>query len=151
VKEDRLALVGAIHALAKGAEVVRLIDRDDHSPEEIQEFTNAGVCVLSRRHLECYLFDDEVLTALCTSVGKPEEASSLLAEKKQAIQACVAQGKPDDDIKSASGHIYNAAKKRLGLVGCGNDAKAFQRDTLSKLVSPDMEVYKKLRKDIFGA
>lgn len=150
VKGDRLALVGAIRALAKGAEVVRLVDKDDHSQEEIQERLNEGVRVLSRRHLECYLFDDEILTALCAQAGKPEEAPALLAEKCQAIQACVAQGKPEDDIKSAAGMIYTSAKQRLQLRDCGNDAKAFQRDTLCKLIVPAMATYQQLRQDIFG-
>ena len=46
--------------------------------------------------------------------------------------------------------IYNALKKRLGLTKCGNNADSFIRDTLSPLITSDMDVYKKLDGEIFG-
>ena len=84
VETDRLALMEAIKALVGGAEVIRVVDRDDRSPEEIAGVVRAGMKVLSRRNLESYLFDDEVLRALCSQVGKTEEAHALLGDKKTA-------------------------------------------------------------------
>ena len=46
-------------------EVVRVIDRDDRSEEEVADLVNDGVRVLSRRNLESYLFDDELLQVSC--------------------------------------------------------------------------------------
>jgi len=149
VENDRLALIEAIKALVEGTRVIRLIDRDDHSPEDIQEKQGQGVKVLTRRHLESYLFDDEVLTALCVAQGKSEAVPNVISDKTTAIRNSVGRGNPTDDIKSASGEIYVAIKNRLGLVGCGNDAKTFMRSTLAPLISQDMEVYKELRHDIF--
>ena len=107
--------------------------------------------VLSRRSLESYLFDDEVLIALCESVGRPEEVEKLLADKEDAIKKSVDErGNPGDDIKSAAGEIYNAAKSRLGLTGAGNDAKAFMRSTLAPLIDGSMKVYQELKRDVFG-
>ena len=53
-------------------------------------------------------------------------------------------------MKSAAGLIYNKAKQRLSLTGVGNDAKAFARNVLAPLITPDMSVYKELRAAIFG-
>jgi predicted ATPase len=150
VEADRLALMEAMKALVSGADIVRLIDRDDHSPEDIADRQRQGIRVLTLRNIECYLYDDEVLTALCKSVGKEDLTASLLAEKQQAIQKITDQGKPADDIKSASGLIYVAAKKLLSLNGVGNNAKAFMRSTLAPLITPDMAIYKQLKADIFA-
>ena len=149
VESDRLALMEAMKALISGADIIRLIDRDDHSPEDIADRETQGIRVLSRRNIECYLFDDEVLTALCKSVDKEELTGILLNEKQQAIQKITQQGKPADDIKSASGLIYNAAKNVLTLKSAGNSAKAFMRATLVPLITPDMAVYAQLKADIF--
>ena len=77
VENDRLALLQAIEALVRGSKVQRLIDRDDRSPEEIRKAKEEGIHVLSRRNLEAYLFDDEVLSALCVAEGKSELIDKL--------------------------------------------------------------------------
>jgi ABC-type transport system involved in cytochrome c biogenesis ATPase subunit len=149
VQADRLSLVAGIRALVSGCEVLRLIDRDDHSGQDVRNFTAQGIRVLSRRHLESYLYDDEVLTALCAKEGKPNEAANLLKERQEALHQIAQQGKPADDLKSAAGRIYVSAKRRLSLVGVGNDANAFARNVLAPLITPEMTVYKELRRAIF--
>jgi predicted ATPase len=151
VESDRLALIQSIQALVSGTEVIRLIDRDDHSPEDIAERLAQGVRVLSRRTVESYLFDDEVLEALCASLDKTEKLSALLAQRRAAIQRSVERGNPVDDIASASGEIYIAAKRLLQITGGGNDARKFMRFTLSPLIKPGMRVYEQLKTDIFGS
>jgi hypothetical protein len=106
VQTDSAEVGRSIQTVISGTKVIRLIDRDDRSPEEIADLAKEGVRVLSRRHLESYLLDDEVLTLLCKQVGKPEEIRSVLEAKEKAIEASVARGNPTDDIKSASGSIY---------------------------------------------
>ncbi len=150
VETDRLALIEAIKALAKGVEIIRAVDRDDKSAIEIEELATQGVRVLSRRHIESYLFDDEILSLLCTKVGKQEQISALLEGKRTAIKNSVSRGHPPDDVKSAKGDIYNTAKQLLNLTGAGNTADAFGRDTLAPLVTPGTQVYADLKKDIFG-
>ena len=142
---DKRGLGETLRLLVGGLEVVHLIDRDDRSKEEIEEANRQGVRVLSRRNLESYLFDDEVLQAL-TSRHRPDKWDELLAEKTR-IQDKI--DGPRDNLKPVSGEIYNACKKILGLTECGNDAKAFMRDTLAPLVKPDMAIYKELRHNIF--
>lgn len=149
VESDRLALLEAIKALLTGSKVIRLIDRDDHSNEDVLDKKRNGIRVLSRRHLECYLYDDEVIAALCKSVGQEEKISEILDLKAIAIDKVVSQGRPRDDIKSASGEIYNILKRTLNLSGVGNDSKAFMRSTLAPLIKSEMNVYVELRADIF--
>ncbi|MBL8205291.1 MAG: AAA family ATPase [Blastocatellia bacterium] len=150
VQSDRLELGKAIQTLVSGTSLIRVIDQDDRSPEEIVELQKEGVRVLSRRHLESYLMDDEILSRLCAEVGKPEKEQELLVAKQQEIQASIARGNPRDDIKSAAGKIYTEAKKILELQKCGNTVDAFKRDTLAKLVTPNTKVYTELKKDIFN-
>ena len=145
---DKRGLAEALRLLIGGLDIVRLIDRDDRSEKEIADANRQGVRVLSRRNLESYLFDGEVLRALALSEDKEDETEKLLAEK-QRIRANRTSDRPDD-LKPASGEIYLACKNILALTQCGNDAKTFMRDTLAPLIKSEMNVYKELQRDIFG-
>ena len=112
------------------------------------EKSTDGVQVLSRRNLESYLFDDEVLRALAVSIEKSHKIDELVAEKKRIIDERA--GNALDDLKPSSGEIYNTCKALLGLTNPGNNAKTFMRDTLAPLIKPGMVVYDELRHDIFG-
>jgi hypothetical protein len=151
VQSDFIGLATVLPKLASGIRIIRLIDLDDHSPHDVVEFQSKGIHVLSLRHLEAYLYDDEVLTALCNSVGQHEKAADLIKAKAAAVESVVNQGHPADDIKKAAGAIYIAAKQMLSLTQMGNDAPAFARSTLSKLIRPGMAIYDRLRKDVFQA
>lgn len=150
VSGDFFGLAIALPKLASGIKVKRLIDRDDHAPADIATYSKEGVTVLSRRHIESYLFDDEVLTALCDSVGRPGDASAVLEAKQRAISDSLTRGNPPDDIKSAAGTIYTEAKRILSLTQMGNDKGAFARNALAPLIKPGMVVYAELKRDIFG-
>ena len=107
-----------------------------------------GVLGLSKRHIESYLFDDEVLTKLASEKGKPECIDQILAIKQEKITASVERGNPSDDLKSASGEIYVAVKTILDDTQCGSNVDAFMRDTLAPLITPGMGIYNELYKDI---
>ena len=148
VAEDKRGIAYALGVLTQGVEVVKLIDRDARSPEEVAELREDGVRVLSRRNLESYLFDDEVLRALSVSVHKEDKAEALLARKEDIRVA-----RPDDapdDLKPASGEIYVACQKMLDLADPGSDVKMFMRDKLAPLIKLEMKVYEELKRDIFG-
>ena len=149
VTEDRRGIAYALGVLTLGTEVVKLIDLDDRSPQQVADLNKSGVRVLSRRNLESYLFSDEVLTALVEWLDKSGELIELLA-KKQSIRVA-RSGVPADDLKPVSGEIYLACKQLLGLTQLGNDAKTFMRDTLAPLIKPGTKVYDELRRDIFGS
>ena len=127
--------------------MIRLVDRDARSPDERSELIRRGVRVLSKRNLESYLFDDEVLRALAASISKEDRADTLLSEKERIRNA--RSGDAPDDLKPSSGEIYLACKRILELTAPGNDTKTFMRDTLAPLITPGMQVYSELKRDIF--
>ncbi len=145
---DKRGLAEALLSLVDGLDVVRLIDRDDRTEGKSAELRKDGVRILSRRNLESYLFDDEVLKALAMSVGKADKAQELLTEKERIRAARTNDAK--DDLKPASGEIYIACKKILDLTQRGNTTEEFMQETLAPLIKPGMSVYEDLKHDIFG-
>lgn len=141
-----------INTLLKNAEVIKIVDRDDRSDQEVEELASCGIRTTSKRHLEAYLLDDEIIKKLCecNKVNKPEKLNDCLDAKKTAIDAAVSRGRPSDDIKAASGEIYTSLKRILDLKRCGNGPDAFMRDTMAALVTSDTDVYKQLEQDVFG-
>lgn len=139
-----------ISTLLQNSQIIKIVDRDDRSSKEVSDLASKGIKVLKERNLESYLLDDAVLKKLCDSVGKTEEYDECLREKNEALTASIARGNAADDYKSARGDIYNALKKRLTLAKCGNNADTFIRDTLAPLITPDMNVFKKLETEVFG-
>lgn len=149
IQVDFIGLATILPKLAPGMKIVRLIDRDDHAPADRAELLKKGIRSLSRRHLECYLYDDEILTALCVSGGRPEQSGVLLAAKEQALAGVVGRGFPSDDVKKVAGTVYAEAKRILGLTQVGNDHHAFERNVLSKLITPDTKIYAQMKSDVF--
>lgn len=139
-----------IRTLLKNTTVIKMVDRDDRSATEILELAKKGIKTLKERNLESYMLDDEVIKKLCESVGKEVEYNECIKDKQAALESSKSRGNASDDYKSARGDIYTALKKRLALTECGNSSDTFIRDTLSPLVTPDMNVYKRLEAEIFG-
>lgn len=139
-----------LNTLLKSSRIIKIVDRDDRSSKEVSDLASKGIKVLKERNLESYLLDDAVLKKLCDSVGKPEKYDECLREKNEALTASIGRGNAADDYKSARGDIYNALKKCLTLVKCGNNTDTFIRDTLAPLITPDMNVFKKLETEVFG-
>lgn len=151
VRTDQVGIGRTIQTLVRGTTVIRVVDQDDRTAEEVAELRKEGVRVLSRRHLESFLLDDDVLSKLCESVERPECLPQVLAAKNKAISDSVARGNPPDDVKSAAGLIYVAIKQILGLTQSGNTSDAFLRYTMAPLVRPDTRAYAELKHDLFGA
>lgn len=153
VLKDERGLAATLGFLVGGIEVIRLIDRDDRSPDAVAELREAGYSVLTRRNLESCLYADEVLRELANSVGQADKADELIAEKNKILeyQRIECANGARDDLKPASGQIYNACKGLLHLTACGNDAKEFMRDTLARVMHPGMNMYMEMKRDIFGS
>lgn len=139
-----------ISTLLQNSQIIKIVDRDDRSPQEVADLAKSGIRVLKRRNLESYVLDDAVIKKLCDKVGKPEEYAACIQEKQQALTGSVSRGNAPDDFKKASGGIYISLKRHLSLTQCGNNPDPFMRDTLSPLITPDMDVYKELEAEIFG-
>lgn len=150
IEKEKSAVIEFATRLSPGAKIIRLIDRDDRSQEEIVDLEETGIKVLNRRHVECYLLDDEVLEAWCDFCGKESEKSAVINIKQQSLADSVQRGNAVDDIKSASNDICTKVKKLFGLTKCGNNGETIMRDTVSKLLTEEMQVYKELENEIFG-
>lgn len=109
-----------------------------------------GIKTSSKRHIESYMLDDEIIEKLCHSVGKPELIADCLAAKHTALQDSISRNNANDDIKSASGQIFTELKRTLSLTQCGNNQSAFIRDTIVPLVTEETNIYKQLEQEIFG-
>jgi hypothetical protein len=144
VQQDGKMFGLLLSKLAPGIKSWKVFDRDDRHVTEIQQLEADSTQVLKRRDLESYLWDDEVLAALCNGCSQPEKLSELQAEKRRSLIEVAAQGRPADDIKAISGRMYNKCKQALALTQCGNDSEAFARLTLAPLVRPGMKVYQEL-------
>lgn len=142
--------VKIISNILKSSEIIKFVDRDDKSDAEVAELLAKGVKTSTRRHIECYLLDDEIIKKLCSSVGKEELVDQCLQAKALAIQESVARGNTKDDVKSASGEIFTEVKRILGLTQCGNNKCAFLRDTIVPLVTEETQVYQDIENEIFG-
>lgn len=129
--------------------IIKLVDRDDRSNEEIEELKNRNIKVLKKRHIESYLLDDEIITKLCRVHGKEDKIQECLNAKSTTIMSSIERGNPSDDIKSASAELYIELKKILSLNQCGNTKDAFLRDTLAPLLTEETQVFKELEKEIF--
>lgn len=148
---DKMHLGEALTALTDGVEILRVIDRDARSDEEIKDLEEDGCRVLRRRHLESYLLDDEVLDALCQAHSQPEKAPELRQALAHAIAESAQRGNPQDDYKKATPEFVAAARKILRSTTGGNEPHTFLRDTLAPLVKPGMAVYEELHADVFGS
>lgn len=151
VASDRLGISSTFPAVVKGTKVQAIIDLDDHGADDVNEFARRGIKVLSRRNLESYLWDDEVLRSLCASKGADEHVEALLSAKQTALSDSVSRGNAADDLKPAAPAIYSAAKRLLKLTQVGNDNRAFERNVLAGLICPGMATYDILSADLFGA
>ena len=147
IQGDKRGLAEALRLLISEVQIVRLIDRDDRTEATIAEANAKGIKVLSRRNLESYLYDDEVLTALIASEGRADKVAELLSEKASILDSIT--NRATDDLKPAAGQIFNSCRTILELTRRGNDAPEFARETLAPLIKPGMAVYDELRRDIF--
>jgi hypothetical protein len=149
IQKDATLIQGVLTNMLPKLKMWRLFDRDDRSAIEIRELELAGTRVLLRRDLESYLWDDEILSKLATTVGKPQEATGLIAEKQRLLATLPAQGKPVNDVKAIAGQLFNETRQRLQLTSCGNSAVEFARATLAPLITPGTTTYLELESAVF--
>lgn len=150
VENKENTTVKSITELLRGSDVIKVVDRDDLSSEEVATLSGKEIKTLSRRHIECYLFDDEVITKLCNVKGHDDKIADCLAAKAKAMSDSVGRGNPSDDVKSASGPITVDLKRILSLTQCGNTRESFILNTIVPLITPELVVYQELEHSIFG-
>ena len=138
----------ALRKISKSAMVIGIVDQDDATPEDVERRKKEGIRTLSRRTIESFLLDDEVLSKLCENYGEPGKVDDLLAAKQEALDKY--NLKSDDNLKAIVQPIHGAAQKALKPVKLGVSRESFMMDILAPLIQPGMAVYEELHDDIFG-
>ena len=85
VENADILLIPVIEAIAEGADILRLRDRDRATCQDRKDNAKIGIRILSRKYIEKYLLDDEVLRQLCVSLGKSDKVEEFLAAKDKVI------------------------------------------------------------------
>ncbi|MEU6137341.1 AAA family ATPase [Nocardioides sp. NPDC047086] len=151
VSQDRLEAGRAIQTIMAGTTLIRVIDRDLLSEEEVTELKAAGIRVLSYRNIESYLLADDVLKKLCEELEELDRVDDVIKWRDDLIDKSVARGHDRDDFKQILGEFYNKARKEFSIVNPGSNGRAFAKSVLVPLISPGMATYDQLKDDIFGS
>ncbi|SDD09232.1 AAA family ATPase [Auraticoccus monumenti] len=149
-QNDKVGLTSALQTITEGTSVIRLRDRDLATDLEVAEWDSQGVRTLGRRHIESYLYDQEVLDALCEELGKPEMKETVAGIRNTRMGELAARSKDADDVKAASGLMFTDIRRALGISGAGTKAPAFAQRYLAPLIRSGMNVYDELESSIFG-
>ena len=150
VKSERIDIISAINSLKLNVEFIKIIDRDSKTNEEIEEYKKKdGVKVLSKRDIENYLFDDEIILKLCKKYSQDSLYEVFIKIKNDLISKSVSNHHFSDDIKVIAGDLFINIVKILNLQQAGSNKEAFMKDILAPLITPETNTYKILENDIF--
>lgn len=150
IEKDKNAVIEFICRLAPNAKIIRVVDRDDRSEEQIAELMEDGIKVLSERNIEGYLLDETVLEKWCEIEDQKDKIDEVKEIRRKRLEESIERGNAPDDLKSAGNDICTDLKKLFKLKQCGNNGEYIMRDTISKMITEDMEVYQSIERDIFG-
>lgn len=138
--------------VSRGTKVIRVVDRDDKSDEEVSELIEKDVRVLGRRELENYLLDPEVVGRFVQS----EQQTEIKGEILEILENCIKEARESngvivaDEVKDATGSFLIKIKRLIDLTGRASNSRAFLRDVLAPNLMPGMKTYDELRESIFG-
>ena len=142
-------LLPLLSRIVKEVDIVRFRDRDDLTPEEIEDMRTRGIRVMSAyRNIESMLLSDGVLLKLCHSLGKADHFQAIRAARDRALTRADGE-RTDDDLKPAAQAVHRAARAELKLARSGGTAGAFMRHLLAPLVTEGTPEYATLRDDLF--
>ena len=149
--EKRMSdLLPLLDRIIGGTSIVRFRDRDDLTPEEVEEKRREGVRVMSvDRNIESMLLGDGVLSRLCDTHGRSDRFTPIQSARDSFLTTAAAT-RPKDDLKPAAQAVHHAARTELDLPRSGATKQAFMRDMLAPLVTAGTPEYDTLKGDIFG-
>ena len=126
-----------LQKIIQKAEIFTVRDRDELLDEARDKLIAKGIRVLTRRTIENYLIDDEVLEKFANeknlTVDQLQELKNINGNNVKA--------------KTRSGQIYQKVRG-YGLI-VGDTREEFLADVMAPLLSEEMSAYQQLDKDIF--
>ena len=141
-------LIGILEAIAKGTEVVRLVDRDDMTEDERNRKIRDGIRVLRRRELEEYLYDPKVLrTFLMSNECEDAMLEAVLREREDLMT----NQEGPENVKDVSRQLFDRIRKTTKLPNLGNSREEFALQFLVPALRTTDDVFYELREDIFGS
>lgn len=151
VKNDFQGVADAIQVVAPGARVVRVIDRDDHTEEEIRTLNAEGVRVLSVRNIEGYLLADDVIEKLCSTFDQVEATDAAIDYRNEEMRKSVEErGFPADDFKKVIRSMKTYLARELKIPQPGSNTETFFIEVVAPLITPDLPTYQLIKIDLFG-
>ena len=126
-----------LQKVIKKAEIFTVRDRDELLDEKRNELIAKGIRVLTRRTIEDYLIDNEVL-------GKFADEKNLVEAQLQELKNINGN---NVKAKARSGQIYQKVRG-YGLI-VGDTKEEFLSAVMAPLLSEEMTTYQELEKDIF--
>ena len=145
--EKSEVLIAVLQSVAQGANVWKLVDRDEMAESARRERIQQGVRVLTRRELENYLYTPEVLSTFC----KRENKESLESEILDKVEELRNSGTPESaDLRPVTRELLDFIKVKTQLQNLGNDRREFALEHLVPALRETPEVFRKLEEDIFN-
>ena len=129
-------IIPILQSVIQKAEISIVRDRDELLDEKRNELIEKGIRVLTRRSIEDYIIDTEVMEKFAGECGLDENQLQALINLN------------GNNAKARSGKIYKEVRE-YGLI-VGDTKEEFLSDVLAPLLSEEMTVYQELEGDIFG-
>ena len=136
-KPELYKIIPILQTVIQKAEIFTVRDRDELLDEKRNELIEKGIRVLTRRSIEDYIIDSEVLEKF---------AGDYDLDDSQLQDLINLNG---NSAKARAGKIYQKVRS-YGLV-VGETKEEFLSDVLVHLLSQEMAAYQELEEDIFGA
>ena len=136
-------LAAVIKEVVEGAELLKLIDRDDMTDEGRDDLlmTSSELRILRRRELENYLYDSTVLQTFFETnglMGLPNSIQALLVDAHTG------------DARHERQSILVEARRHLPGEPLGRDSREFELSHLVPALRATESVYRELEEDIFS-
>ena len=140
-------LVAILKSIASGIDVQKLIDRDDMTDGERAQKIAQGIRVLSRREIEEYLYDPEVLRTFLDTAGCGDTVvEEVLQERESLVNAPTGP----KNVKDVSRELFAKIRNATGLPNLGNSREEFASQFLVPALVRTPCVYEELHEDVFG-
>ena len=140
-------LIAVLQAVSEGTTVWRLIDRDEMAPTEREKKIQQGVRVLTRRELENYLYEPEVLSTFCQQANKSEFNDDILAKTQELLNG----NQPEFfDFKTITQELLQHIRTTTKIDNIGNNRREFALEYLVPALKSTPAVFEELEHDIFG-
>ena len=145
--EKSEVLIAVLQSVAQGADIWRLIDRDEMTESARKERIQQGVRVLTRRELENYLYAPEVLSTFCKRENKEGLESEILGKAHELLGG----GAPKfADLRPLTRELFDFIKEKTQLQNPGNDRREFAVEHLVPALRETPNVFRELEEDIFN-